>query len=127
MDKLIENILLNDQVISSLVTLLLACVGYLVVKVNKLKADTEANVETRNLQIESLKRSALRNEYLGIYNSTEFTYEQKYGMTRDIIASYKKLKGNHYISTLDKDLKEKAENEVTLTNKDEGETNGNPI
>lgn len=112
MNKLIENILLDEQVISSLITLLLACVGYLVVKVNKLKADTEANVQARTLQMESLKRSALRNEYLGIYNSTEFTYEQKYGMTRDIIKDYKKLKGNHYISILDKDLKEKAENEA---------------
>lgn len=116
MDKLVENILLNDQVTSSLVTLLLACVGYLVVRVNKLKADTEANVQARTLQMESLKRSALRNEYLGIYNSNEFTYEQKYGMTRDIIKGYKKLNGNHYISTLDKDLKDKAENEVKQQN-----------
>lgn len=116
MNKLVEGILLNDQVISALVTLLLACVGYLVVRVNKLRADTEAQAEAKTLQLESLKRSALRNEYLGIYNSNEFTYEQKYGMTRDIIKSYKKLKGNHYISTLDKDLKEKAENEVKQQN-----------
>lgn len=112
MNRLIENILLNDQVVSSLVTLLLACVGYLVVKVNKLKADTEADAQTRTIQIESLKRSALRNEYLSIYNSTEFTYEQKYGLTRDIVENYKKLKGNHYISTLDKELKEKIKSEV---------------
>lgn len=116
MEELFNRILHNDQFISSLVTLLIACVGYLSMRVNKLRLDTEANAEARTLQLESLKRSALRNEYLGIYNSTEFTYEQKYGMTRGIIKGYKKLKGNHYISTLDKDLKEKAENEAKQQN-----------
>ena len=37
-------------------------------------------------------------------------------MTRDIIKGYKKLNGNHYISTLDKDLKEKVENEAKQQN-----------
>lgn len=112
MEDLFDRILHNDQFISSLVTLLIACVGYLSMKVNKLRLDTEANAEARTLQLKSLKRSALRNEYLGIYNSSEFTYEQKYGMTRDIVKSYRKLEGNHYISSLDEQLKEKAENEI---------------
>lgn len=58
------------------------------------------------------KRSSLRSEYLLIYNSREFTTEEKWSMTRNIVDEYfNNLNGNHYIHSLDNKLKTKLEGE----------------
>ena len=56
------------------------------------------------------KRASLRAEYLQIYNSKEFTSQEKWNMTRNIVDEYfNRLNGNHYIHSLDKKLKSMAE------------------
>lgn len=98
--------LLEDPVVRSSLTLLLTTlcgvgVTWLNIKRNQLVDMTEGT-----------KRSSLRTEYLQIYNSTEFTTEEKWEMTRDIVDEYfNKLNGNHYIHSLDSKLKMKLEGE----------------
>ena len=89
-------------------TAMIALMGYIVSQLSKLKKENETLISEQDLKLNSIKRSALRTEYLSIYNSSSFTDEQKYGLTRDIIKSYKKLNGNHYIETLDKELEERV-------------------
>lgn len=51
------------------------------------------------------KRSSIRSEYLQIYNSRDFTIEEKWEMTRPIVDEYfNNLQGNHYIHGLDEKL-----------------------
>ena len=53
------------------------------------------------------KRSSLRSEYLQIYNSHDFTVQEKWEMTRPLVKEYfDNLQGNHYIHGLDKKLEE---------------------
>ena len=106
--ELANKILFSEQMITLYSTLMLALVGYVISQLSKLKKENEFLISEQDTKLNSIKRSALRSEYLGIYNSPMFTDEQKYGLTRDIIKSYKKLNGNHYIETLDKELKERV-------------------
>lgn len=112
MEELFNHILKEQAFMAALTTLLIVLVSYLTSKVNFLKS--LADERTENLK--SIKRGSLRNEYLQIYNSKDFTYYQKYGLTRGIVKDYKKLKGNHYISELDAQLKEGMENEARQQN-----------
>lgn len=51
------------------------------------------------------KRSSIRSEYLQIYNSRDFTIQEKWEMTRPIVDEYfNNLQGNHYIHGLDQKL-----------------------
>ena len=103
MEKLILK-LLEDNTVMSAISLLITSVcgvgvAYLTYKRNQL-------VELSK----GAKRSSLRSEYLQIYNSKDFTLEDKWGMTRPLVNEYfNKLQGNHYIHGLDAKLKEKLE------------------
>ena len=105
--ELLQNILLSEQMVTLYSTAMVALMGYVISQLSKLKKENEFLISEQDTKLNSIKRSALRNEYLGIYNSSSFTDEQKYGLTRDIIRSYKELNGNHYIETLDKELEER--------------------
>jgi len=60
----------------------------------------------------SSKRSGIRNEYLSIYNSTEFTWTEKWEMTRELSHQYFiELKGNYYIHSLELLMQTKMEEE----------------
>lgn len=106
--ELANKILFSEQMITLYSTFMITLVGYVISQLSKLKKENEFLISEQDTKLNSIKRSALRSEYLGIYNSPMFTDEQKYGLTRDIIKSYKKLNGNHYIETLDKELKERV-------------------
>jgi hypothetical protein len=112
MEELFNHILKEQAFMTALTTLLIVLVGYLTSKVNFLKSLADERTES----LKSIKRGSLRNEYIQIYNSKDFTYYQKYGLTRDIVKNYKKLNGNHYISELDAQLKEDMENEARQQN-----------
>lgn len=107
MTKLIEQVLSNQAISSAIVSLILASIGYLIMKINHLSSYEESNHEIKMEAINSTRRISLRTEYLSIYNSHTFTDEQKYGMTREIVEEYESLHGNHYIHTLDTELKER--------------------
>ena len=106
--EIVSKILFNEQMITLYSTGMVALMGYVISQLAKLKKENETLISGQDLKLNSIKRSALRTEYLGIYNSSSFTDEQKYGLTRDIIKAYKKLNGNHYIETLDKELEERV-------------------
>ena len=106
--EIVSKILFNEQMITLYSTSMIALMGYVISQLAKLKKENETLISEQDLKLNSIKRSSLRTEYLGIYNSSSFTDEQKYGLTRDIIKSYKKLNGNHYIETLDKELEERV-------------------
>ena len=106
--EMINKVLFNEQMITLYSTGMVALMGYVISQLAKLKKENETLISEQDLKLNSIKRSALRTEYLGIYNSSSFTDEQKYGLTRDIIKAYKKLNGNHYIETLDKELEERV-------------------
>lgn len=106
--EIVSKILFNEQMITLYSTGMIALMGYVISQLAKLKKENETLISEQDLKLNSIKRSSLRTEYLGIYNSNSFTDEQKYGLTRDIIRSYTKLNGNHYIETLDKELEERV-------------------
>lgn len=106
--EIVGKILFNEQMIALYSTAIMALMGYVISQLVKLKKENETLISEQDLKLNSIKRSSLRTEYLGIYNSNSFTDEQKYGLTRDIIRSYNKLNGNHYIETLDKELEERV-------------------
>ena len=106
--EIVGKILFNEQMIALYSTAMVALMGYIISQLVKLKKENETLISEQDLKLNSIKRSSLRTEYLGIYNSNSFTDEQKYGLTRDIIRSYNKLNGNHYIETLDKELEERV-------------------
>ena len=106
--EIVSKILFNEQRIALYSTGMVTLMGYVISQLAKLKKENETLISGQDLKLNSIKRSALRTEYLGIYSSSSFTDEQKYGLTRDIIKAYKKLNGNHYIETLDKELEERV-------------------
>lgn len=106
--ELANKILFSEQMVTLYSTFMIALVGYVISQLSKLKKENEFLISEQDTKLNSIKRSALRSEYLGIYNSPVFTDEQKYGLTRDIVKSYRKLNGNHYIETLDKELEERV-------------------
>lgn len=98
MERLILKLLEDNTVMSAIsMVITTACgvgVAYLTYKRNQL-------VELSK----GAKRSSLRSEYLQIYNSKDFTVEEKWGMTRPLVDEYfNKLQGNHYIHGLDTKL-----------------------
>nr|DAR94978.1 MAG TPA: hypothetical protein [Caudoviricetes sp.] len=110
---------MDEKVLTALSLFIIALVSLLTRSVNsyidKVKHEKE---ETADLQrkyakeqidrLNSIKRSMLRSEYLTIYHSGDFTYNEKYIMTRKIISDYQKLKGNTYIKELDAKLSAKV-------------------
>lgn len=103
-NHLVGELLRSQAVITAVTSLILGTVGYLTIKLKAMAKRIELDQEAQTVIAESSKRSALRNEYLAIYNSPMFSLEQKYGMTRDIIREYERLNGNHYLHALDKAL-----------------------
>lgn len=98
--------LLEDQSVVTAITLLIttACS----VGVARLNAKRSQILEVTK----GAKRSSLRSEYLQIYNSNEFTTQEKYDMTRPLLDEYiNELGGNHYIHGLDTKLKAKLDEE----------------
>lgn len=109
--KFIDEILSQQAVVTSLTLVITSFCTYLVTKLTgKIKAD-EAYQREQEEMSRSNKRSALRNEYLQIFNSREFTWEQKYHMSRDLVRDYYDLNGNHYIHEVDEELFAKMEEE----------------
>lgn len=106
MDKLIVR-LLEDQTVMSAVSLLMTtAIGVGVVWLN----------HKRNQLIElskGAKRSSIRSEYLNIYNSTEFTWKEKWDMTEPLVKQYfGELEGNHYIHGLNEKMRKHMEEEL---------------
>lgn len=112
----IDTILSRQEVITSVTLVITTLCTFLVTKLTQKTKETEAHQEAQEELARSNKRSALRNEYLQIYNSQEFTWEQKYHLTREIVTSYYLLNGNHYIHELDEKLYYKKEEETNETN-----------
>lgn len=112
----IDSILSRQEVITSVTLVITTLCTFLVTKLTQKTKEAEAHQEAQEEMARSNKRSALRNEYLQIYNSTEFSWEQKYHLTREIITSYYALNGNHYIHELDERLYYKKEGEVNEPN-----------
>lgn len=113
----IDNILSRQEVITSVTLVITTLCTFLVTKLTEKIKETEAHQEAQDEMAKSTKRSALRNEYLQIYNSHEFTWEQKYHLTREIITAYYLLNGNHYVHELDDELYYKKEEEENEANK----------
>lgn len=109
LDHLIDELLRSQAVVTAFISLTLVIVGYITRKLNVMSKKLELDQQAQTTIAESSKRSALRNEYLSIYNSPMFTLEQKYGMTREIIRDYERLNGNHYLHALDKAMADKLE------------------
>lgn len=105
----LHSILMSNTVQLSLSALIVAFCYYLKSKIDKLKQKDDLDFAENYEMLKSTKRSALRSEYLQIYNSTEFTNKQKYEMTRDLIEAYTNIDGNHYIHKLDSKLEYYAE------------------
>lgn len=110
-----HKILLDERVITGLslltVTILSSLTANLNLYIDKSKKEKSKEQQRRKEfedeqteRLNSIKRSMLRSEYLSIYNSTEFTYSEKYMMTREIIKSYMALNGNTYVKELDERL-----------------------
>lgn len=105
MDNLIVKLLESQAVVSGItlfVTTACGCgVAWLNHKRNKLEELSKG-----------AKRSSLRSEYLNIYNSTEFTWQEKWDMTEPLVKEYfNDLGGNHYIHGLNEKMKRHVEEE----------------
>lgn len=133
---LVQRLLLDEKVLTGLSLFIIALLSLLTRSVNlytdKVKKQKEEDeerqkqyVDEQNKRLISIKRSMLRSEYLTIYNSTEFTYEEKYKMTRSLISEYRKLNGNTYIKELDIKLASKALLPEEFKNLHFGGSNGN--
>ena len=106
MDKLIVR-LLEDQTVMSAVSLLMTtAIGVGVAWLN----------HKRNQLIElskGAKRSSIRSEYLNIYNSTEFTWKEKWDMTEPLVKqNFGELEGNHYIHGHNEKMRKHMEDEL---------------
>lgn len=105
MDNLIVKLLESQAVVSGVtlfVTTACGCgVAWLNHKRNKLEELSKG-----------AKRSSLRSEYLNIYNSTEFTWQEKWDMTEPLVKEYfNDLGGNHYIHGLNDKMRRHVEEE----------------
>ena len=107
-----QRLLMDEKVLTGLSLFIIALLSLLTRSVNtyieKVKKEKEEDAERQRRiadeqsdKLNSIKRSMLRSEYLAIYNSQEFTYNEKYIMTRHLIAEYQRLRGNTYIKELD--------------------------
>lgn len=113
----IHALFMSNTVQLALSAVIVAFCYYLKSKIDKMKQKDELDFAENYEMIKSTKRSSLRAEYLQIYNSPIFTNKQKYDMTRELIETYTNLEGNHYIHTLDKNLKTYAEVNPNLIQK----------
>lgn len=105
MDRLIIHILESEQVTSAVTLVIVSLCGVGITWLN-LKRSEMSDLAR------SSKRSGIRNEYLSIYNSTEFTWTEKWEMTRDLSHQYFiELHGNHYIHSLELLMQAKMEEE----------------
>lgn len=105
----LHTLFMSNTVQIALSAVIVAFCYYLKSKIDKMKQKDELDFAENYEMLKSTKRSALRSEYLGIYNSSVFTNKQKYEMTRELIEAYTNLEGNHYIHGLDKTLKTYSE------------------
>ena len=103
MDKILQ-FLTNTTVLTALLSLLTAGIGYIATRVKKINNDIHFNRKYNTEIQHSQKRSWLRCEYLNIYNSPYMTIEEKYDFTRLVYRDYKNINGNHYIDELDQKL-----------------------
>lgn len=106
MDKLIVR-LLEDQTVMSAVSLLMTtAIGVGVAWLN--------HKRTQLIELsKGAKRSSIRSEYLNIYNSTEFTWKEKWDMTEPLVKQYfGELEGNHYIHGLNEKMRKHIEEEL---------------
>jgi hypothetical protein len=106
MDKLIVR-LLEDQTVMSAVSLLMTtAIGVGVAWLN--------HKRTQLIELsKGAKRSSIRSEYLNIYNSTEFTWKEKWDMTEPLVKQYfGELEGNHYIHGLNEKMRKHMEEEL---------------
>lgn len=112
MDRLIIHILESEQVTSAFTLVIVSLCGVGITWLN-LKRSEMIDLAR------SSKRSGIRNEYLSIYNSTEFTWTEKWNMTRDLSQQYFiELHGNHYIHSLELLMQAKMEDEQKEENSD---------
>ena len=103
MDKILQ-FLTNTTVLTALLSLLTAGIGYIVTRVKMINNDIRLNRKYNTELQHSQKRSLLRCEYLNIYNSPYISIEEKYDFTRLVYRDYKNINGNHYIDELDQKL-----------------------
>lgn len=105
MDRLIVKLLESQAVISGITLFVTTACGCGVAWMN----------HKRNQLVElskGAKRSSLRSEYLNIYNSTEFTWQEKWDMTEPLVKEYfNDLGGNHYIHGLNEKMRRHVEEE----------------
>lgn len=112
MDRLIIHILESEQVTSAITLVIVSLCGVGITWLN-LKRSEMIDLAR------SSKRSGIRNEYLSIYNSKEFTWTEKWNMTRDLSQQYFiELHGNHYIHSLELLMQAKMEEEQKEENSD---------
>lgn len=108
MDHIIIRILDDQTVISSITLVITTACGLGVAWLNsKRKQLVELS--------KGAKRSSLRSEYLNIYNSTEFTWQEKWDMTEPLVKEYfEELNGNHYIHGLNEKMRKHVEEEKAI-------------
>ena len=105
MERLILKIVENQTVISAITLVITTACGLGVAYLN---AKRDQLIELSK----GAKRSSIRSEYLQIYNSHDFTVEEKWEMTRPLMDEYfSNLQGNHYIHGLDDKLEKLYEKE----------------
>lgn len=109
LEELLYKILSNQHVYTNITLLVGALLTYLTLRINVLKTRQDFEFSKAEELVKGTKRTALRSEYLQIYNSKHFTNLQKYMMTRPIIDEYTRLNGNHYVHSLDEELRIKSE------------------
>ena len=98
MERLILKLVENQTVMSAITLVITTACG---LGVAYLTHKREQLIELSK----GAKRSSIRSEYLQIYNSRDFTIQEKWEMTRPIVDEYfNNLQGNHYIHGLDEKL-----------------------
>ena len=78
LNHLIGELLRSQVVVSSVAAVVLGVTSYLTVRLNNMSKQIELDQQAQTDMAESTKRSALRNEYLAIYNSP-FLHQSKNG------------------------------------------------
>jgi hypothetical protein len=106
MDKLIVRLLEDQTVMSAISLLMTTAIGVGVAWLN--------HKRTQLIELsKGAKRSSIRSEYLNIYNSTEFTWKEKWDMTEPLVKQYfGELEGNHYIHGLNEKMRKHMEDEL---------------
>lgn len=100
MDHIIIRILDDQTVISSITLVITTACG---VGVAWLNSKRKQLIELSK----GAKRSSLRSEFLNIYNSSEFTWQEKWDMTEPLVKEYfEELNGNHYIHGLNEKMRQ---------------------